>query len=181
MPVVNELDGTISHLGRVLDKTRESSFRETDYYAIVWNDDAHEPDRVRYNTTAFAGSHLAEIDADDDVRTYFEWHKHMTRIRTVAYSAVEDAREVVRGKRVETPDGPGDVFWIGASKFPPYSDRVGVKLDDGGKGFFDASKVTVAESYVDEMLDRRVEEYGPDAEILRAEIDHYRETGEILP
>lgn len=147
-----------SFAGCVLGEYERNGRDDSDFYAIVWDEDKREVRSFEYNSTRYAGGGSATVDATPEViaksREFYR-----PRIRSLFLSrAMADAKQlrkddhvvVVKGRKV--PKGTtGIVFWIGESSSFGYGQkaslRIGVRRDDGDPNFFiESTNLEVAES-----------------------------------
>jgi hypothetical protein len=90
-----------SHKGLVLE-TREYNMRDdSDFYAIVWNPEKQEPERVNYaSTRGWTYPNSATVDATPDVRAAYEAYQARQEQAARDRRARSDAMTPTKGKRV---------------------------------------------------------------------------------
>lgn len=135
--------------GRVLSLREQNYFHDSDWYAVVWDDETEAPRDVLYATTRGAtDENSASVDATDAVRAKYEaWRRHQAQLRAEAVAARE-LRTVRRGKRVRVVGGRkvplgtvGVVTWIGEGIRG--RERVGLTDERGEVWWTDARNVEV--------------------------------------
>jgi len=149
-----------THTGLVLELRERNGYDDSDFYAVVWNPEKGETERVEYaSTRGWTYPNGATVDATPEVLAAYEaWiEKRNAEARRLA--AEEAARRpevgrtvrVVKGRKVKVGE-VGEVFWYGRDKFErryytpsfvPPKMRVGVKLASGEKVFTAADNVEV--------------------------------------
>lgn len=127
-------------VGCTLDKFERNGYEDSDFYAVVWDEDSQKIAYVEYDTTRAPGCGYAKIDATGDVlRKAYRYYKNEAKVRfdrfQNPYLAKEvrkgDTVSVVRGRKI--PKGTSaTVFWIG-ERYNYYSykneKRVGIEFD----------------------------------------------------
>lgn len=120
--------------GLVLAAYEQNGYDDSDFYALVWNEEKQEIEHVRYATTrGWSYPCNAWIDATPEV---IEKARESRRpaIKSMFYSNAEKkAKEIQKGKTVKVVRGrkvpkgtEGEVFWYGSTAFG-YS--VGIMYD----------------------------------------------------
>ena len=112
--------------GCVLDWYERNGAWDSDWYAVVWDDEKGKVDHVEYDTTRAGGGGWCKIDATPDVyRKVYRYYYDCVRKNFDEHVKIDEAREVkkgdtavvVRGRKV--PKGTvGEVFWIGEVQNP---------------------------------------------------------------
>jgi hypothetical protein len=109
-----------THVGLVLETREWNGYDDSDFYAIVWNEEKGESERVDYaSTRGWTYPNGAKVDATPEVREKYE--AYMRRLRDAARQAAadEEARRPCRGKQVKVVRGrkhygqTGRIFWQG--------------------------------------------------------------------
>jgi hypothetical protein len=135
-----------THAGLCLSTSEENGYDDSDFYALVWNEEKGAPEKVMYASTRFwSYPCVVSIDATPEVRAKFEawWDEQQREIRRArqAREAAEPRKgktiRVVRGRKV--PIGTtGVCIWRGQGKaFTWYQarngapERVGLKTENG--------------------------------------------------
>lgn len=140
-------------VGCVLDQYEHNGRDDSDWYAIVWDDNEKRIREVEYDTTRAAGGGWAQIDATEEtLRKVYNYYREIGRsmFDTTTNPAQAkkvrkgDTVKVIRGRKV--PKGTvGKVFWVG-SRYNCYThedeDRVGIEVN-GEKMFLPAEYVEV--------------------------------------
>lgn len=144
-----------THVGLVLE-TREWNGRDdSDFYAVCWNHDKGEPERVEYATTrGWTYPNSAHVDATPEVVAAWEaWSRACQAARETARLETE-RRTPARGKTLKVVKGRkvpvgtvGECTWYGeGKKFGYYGStpmRVGLRTLDGTVHWTDAKNVEV--------------------------------------
>lgn len=132
------------YVGCVLE-TRERNYHDdSDFYAIVWNEERQEITTEEYATTRFGGGGSASIDATDEVKAKASAWLKKWMIEHIRRESEENAGRVAKGKRVRVVRGrkvpigtEGVVIWYEHVKYSYHSSqyRAGIRLDDGSVVF----------------------------------------------
>jgi len=143
-----------THEGRVLELREWNMRDDSDFYAVVWNDEKNEPERVDYaSTRGWTYPNGAAVDATPEV---VEKYKAYLKARDEAARALAWAREAktpkagrraktarnVRGKNAIEAGVAGTIFWVGKD-FYGKGMRVGFEADDGRKVFLAGNALEV--------------------------------------
>ena len=122
---------------------------DSDFVAVVWDDEAQDIKNVTYATTRGWTYHNgAEVDASDEViERAFEVATESAR--SGAYAALlEDRMRVEHGAQVRVERGrkvplgtEGKVFWTGPDRYRPREMRIGLVTEDGERHFTAARNV----------------------------------------
>ena len=141
-----------THIGVVLECREYNGRDDSDFYAIVWNDEKECTERVEYATTrGWTYPNGASVDATPEVVAKWEaWSRKCQEARRVAYEAQEAATpthgktvKVVKGRKV--PIGTvGEVYWSGKCQYSGNL-RLGIRLTNGDKVFTAGSNVVVVQ------------------------------------
>lgn len=160
----------VTYEGKVL-ATRERNFHDdSDFYALVWDDETGTIKEVEYATTrGWTYANGASVDATPDVIDKANAYARRLFLSDLKDRAVAAARKVAKGKRVKVVNGrkvakgtEGTVFWVGPGRAYSYyaakygvPDRVGFKTDDGVTHWTAASnlEVTDAEDWLADLSD----------------------------
>jgi hypothetical protein len=131
--------------GAVLDTGEMNGRDDSDFYAVVWDEEMGQVRRVEYaSTRGWCYPNSATIDATDEVKEKASrWIERSYLRPTLLLSAERKAKEVTKGRRVRVTRGrkvehgtEGEVFWMGAptayspSRWAVKSTRIGIALDD---------------------------------------------------
>ena len=131
---------TPEYEGCVLDWYEHNGYDDSDWYALCWNEEKQQIDKVLYETTRCGCSGRAEIDATPDVlRKVYRYWKNIGRALFDSESnptqakkpRVGDTVRVIGGRKVKKGT-EGKVFWTGTCR-NPYSrcteNRLGIEVD----------------------------------------------------
>lgn len=130
-----------SYVGRVLETYEENGYHDSDFYAVVWDDETNSILHKQYATTRFySNGYGAKVDATPEVIAKATAERKARFLKSAIEKDEETAKTVAKGKMVEINRGRknrgiiGEVFWVGnPEKFSYYSKEhrsVGIKLDD---------------------------------------------------
>ena len=130
-----------SYVGRVLETYEENGYNDSDFYAVVWDDETESIIHKQYATTRFySNGYGAKIDATPEVIAKATAERKARFLKSAIEKDEETAKTVAKGKMVEINRGRknrgiiGEVFWVGnPEKFSYYAKEhrsVGIKLDD---------------------------------------------------
>jgi len=137
-----------SYVGRVLETYEENGYHDSDFYAVVWDDETESIIHKQYATTRFySNGYGAKVDATEEVVAKATAERKARFLESAIEADEETAKTVAKGKTVEINRGRknrgviGEVFWVGnPEKFSYYAKEhrsVGIKLnnekDDNGK------------------------------------------------
>ena len=130
-----------SYVGRVLETYEENGYNDSDFYAVVWDDETESILHKQYATTRFySNGYGAKIDATPEIIEKATAERKARFLKSAIEKDEETAKTVAKGKMVEINRGRknrgiiGEVFWVGnPDKFSYYAKEhrsVGIKLDD---------------------------------------------------
>ena len=137
-----------TYVGKVLETYEENGRDDSDFYAVVWDDETNCLRHKLYATTRFySNGYGAKVDATEEVVAKATAERKERFLQSEVEKDEEKAKTVAKGKKVEVVSGRknrgaiGEVFWVGnPEKFSYYSKEhrsVGIKLnderDDNGK------------------------------------------------
>lgn len=130
----------VQYEGCVLSTYERNGYHDSDFYAVVWDEEKQAVTEVEYDTTRCGDGGYAKVDATMDVlRKVYRYYWKLGRARFDKYTNPQMAKDfgkgdkvvVVRGRKI--PQGTvGTVFWIGTKyNFYNYRDeeRVGIEVD----------------------------------------------------
>tara|TARA_B100001057_G_scaffold279643_1_gene280006 strand:- start:426 stop:1046 length:621 start_codon:yes stop_codon:yes gene_type:complete len=130
-----------TYVGRVLETYEENGYNDSDFYAIVWDDETESILHKQFATTRFySNGYGAKIDATPEIIEKATAERKTRFLKSAIEKDAETAKTVAKGKMVEINRGRknrgiiGEVFWVGSpDKFSYYAKEhrsVGIKLDD---------------------------------------------------
>ena len=130
-----------TYVGRVLETYEENGYNDSDFYAIVWDDETNSLIHKQFATTRFySNGYGAKIDATPEIIEKATAERKTRFLKSAIEKDEETAKTVAKGKMVEINRGRknrgiiGEVFWVGnPDKFSYYAKEhrsVGIKLDD---------------------------------------------------
>ena len=130
-----------SYVGRVLETYEENGYHDSDFYAVVWDDETESIIHKQYATTRFySNGYGAKIDATPEIIEKATAERKNRFLKSAIENDEEKAKTITKGKMVEINRGRknrgiiGEVFWVGnPDKFSYYAKEhrsVGIKLDD---------------------------------------------------
>lgn len=128
------------YVGCVLNTYEHNGYDDSDWYAVVWDEETKSVIEIEYDTTRAGGGGWAEVDATEDtLRKAYRYYKHIgkalfdlkTNISQAKKVNKGDTVRVIRGRKI--PKGTeATVFWTG-SRLNIYSyreeERVGIEFD----------------------------------------------------
>ena len=151
-----------THKGLVLSLGEYNGRDDSDFYAVVWNEETGHTERIVYaSTRGWTYPNGAAVDATDEVKAKYAARCEKITAELRAKRAAEKAAEPTKGKRAKTVRAvkgknaieagvTGTIFWLGMDRFAPRAVygvapkmRVGFEADDGRKVFLPASAVEV--------------------------------------
>ena len=133
---------------RVLEVYEDNGYNDSDFYAVVWDDEQNCLIHKQYATTRFySEGYGAKVDATPEIIEKANAEKAKYFLKYAIENDLENAKSVKIGKKVEVTRGRknrgtiGEVFWVGRpEKFSYHSKEyraIGIKLnderDDNGK------------------------------------------------
>ena len=133
-----------SHQGLVLETREINGHDDSDFYAVVWNEEKGDVERVTYaSTRGWTYPNGAAVDATPEVVAKYQ---ALVARREAEARALAAAREAatptvgkavrfvrsVRGKHATEQGASGTVFWFGKDSYDRFGRkfRIGVKLAD---------------------------------------------------
>jgi hypothetical protein len=130
-----------TYVGRVLETYEENGYNDSDFYAIVWDDETNSLIHKQFATTRFySNGYGATIDATPEIIEKATAERKNRFLKSAIEADEETAKTVAKGKMVEINRGRknrgiiGEVFWVGnPDKFSYYAKEhrsIGIKLDD---------------------------------------------------
>lgn len=138
----------ILYEGKVLTTRERNGYDDSDWYAVVWDEQQQRLKTYEYATTRFGGSGSAGVDATDEVKAkaaawLHDWvldlwlEANATQTREVK---VEREVEVVSGRKA--PQGTrGIVQWVGKGNYG--RDRARIHEENGTEHWLDACHLRV--------------------------------------
>jgi hypothetical protein len=124
-----------SHVGLVLSKGENNGYHDSDFWALVWNDEQGKPERIEYaSTRGWSYPNTATVDATPEVLAKYKAYLaeqqrqgQVERERCAAATPTKGKRvRVVKGRKV--PVGTiGTVFWYGQAREFGFAPRNGYK------------------------------------------------------
>ena len=130
-----------TYVGRVLETYEENGYNDSDFYAVVWDDETNSLIHTQFATTRFySNGYGAKIDATPEIVEKATAERKNRFLKSAIENDEEKAKTITKGKMVEINRGRknrgiiGEVFWVGnPEKFSYYAKEhrsVGIKLDD---------------------------------------------------
>jgi hypothetical protein len=144
-----------THVGVVLSTGEHNYHDDSDFYALIWDEDTQSVREVEYaSTRGWTYPNGAWVDATDEVKAKADAYYEGIALRNWKLDNEKQAKFPTKGKVVKvvkgrkTPVGTtGDVIWSGEGRRygyygkTPY--RVGIKAADGVVHWTDADNVEV--------------------------------------
>ncbi len=180
-----------SYVGAVLETRERNGYDDSDFYAVVFDEDSGTIKNVDYATTrGWTYLNGATVDATPDVIAKASAYASKLRLEDLKARAAADARKPAVGKTVKVVKGRkvplgtvGEVFWAGEGRSfrpaPRYKTgawsmkgalRLGIKTADGAKYFLAATNVEVVdpEDWLPDLSDLEARAAGTDPSYLVA-------------
>jgi hypothetical protein len=135
-----QINGNVSYAGRVLETYEENHYDDSDFCALVWDDDENKIKRIEYDTTRFGGRGYANVDATPEVMHKARRYMFRFHCRKIGKEIADDALNPGKGKLVRIDRGRkykgkiGIVFWIGVNQYASqYNQKynIGVRTESG--------------------------------------------------
>jgi hypothetical protein len=156
--MITHKDGTISHIGLVLDIRETESFSMDSYtkrvFAIVYNEETQETEEI-----TLAGVYIDSVWKDKDATIDApQALKDLVKAKEQAKIDAIEARTIRKGKKIQVNGGRkykglvGVVFWEGQCKFNRHKTNLGVKTSDGQTFFVDKYFCEVYRSELEKVL-----------------------------
>jgi hypothetical protein len=140
----------ISHIGKVLEEGEINGRDDSDFYAVVWDDETGGTKRITYaSTRGWTYPNSCTVDATDEIRAKYNELMENARKINLARRLREEAMRPAIGKMVRVVKGrkvpvgeTGSIFWFGADNYNRGKMRVGIKIGEE-KVFTSADNVEV--------------------------------------
>lgn len=169
-----------SYKGCVLATRERNGYDDSDFYAVVWDEEAQICRSVEYATTRFyTYGNYAEIDATPEAIAKAQVWLRKWAVMRLESEAANKARKPSIGKTVKVIKGrklaigtTGRIFWAQEQRSQygtwHYGWRYGIELVDGSRTFVDGKNVEVDHP----------EDYLPDYAYILAQADCYSKSGQ---
>jgi hypothetical protein len=145
--------------GRVLCEYEKNGYNDSDFFAVVWNDETDSIKVIEYGSTRHGGYYGCSIDATPEtIAKAKEWKANVLAAekfeKDLLISGLAEKGKLAtvanaKGKNARFNGMQGVVFWEGVDKFAPHylakygaNRRVGLEFD-GEKAFFSGEEVHV--------------------------------------
>lgn len=149
-------EGVKTYIGRVLTEYENNGSSDSDFFAVVWDDEADSIKVVEYGSTRHGGSYGCDIDATAEVIAKAKAYKaevsaeYSARFEYLAGGLAENGKSAtiagVKGKNARFNNFQGVIFWVGGDNYAPrYKKdalRIGIEID-GEKVFLSGANVFV--------------------------------------
>ena len=162
-----------THVGKVISLREHNGYSDSDYYALVWNDETNSTEEIEYATTrGWTYPNGASVDATEEVKAkYDKFTKEVNEKRRATYLVelnkmpeIGDTIKIVKGRKIAI-DTVAEVFWVGQDKFyresrysSPYSYLlgyiytpekwcIGIRLLDGTRLFTNAKNLEIVKKF----------------------------------
>ena len=135
--------GKVSFVGAVLDTGEMNGYNDSDFYAVVWDEERQTIHRVEYDSTRYAGGGSAVIDATDEVKEKASAYVYKELLELWNRKNEETSKIPIKGNRVRVVSGrkvkigtEGILFWLdfprrhSPSHWAPTSQKVGIALSE---------------------------------------------------
>lgn len=149
-------EGVKTYIGRVLTEYEKNGYNDSDFFAIVWDDETDTIKTIEYGSTRHGGSYGCDIDATPEVIAKAKAYKSGVEAGDradfdyLAGGIAEKGKTAtvanVKGKNARFNNFQGVIFWVGGDKYAPHYEkdalRIGIEIN-GEKVFFSGSNVFV--------------------------------------
>jgi hypothetical protein len=147
------IDGVEKYKGAVLAMYERNGYHDSDFFAVVWNQDSQSVIGVEYGTTRFGNGGYADVDATPEVIDLAKQYKktvetrHENQLQALRNKLMAPGITVQvklsRGKNKHLDGSLGTVFWVG-NGYAKHSIRVGVEVS-GERIFVDSKNLLAIE------------------------------------
>lgn len=123
LQIYNSNENTpVLYTGRVIMTRERNSYHDSDFYAVVWDDETESLKNVDYHTTRGASTGWAKVDATPEVLEKYEIYKKAVKDFYREVDMLEESLENRKGDFVNITRGKekgksGEVFWIGTCNY----------------------------------------------------------------
>lgn len=130
-----------THIGLVLSTGENNGYDDSDFYAIVWDDEKGQPERIVYaSTRGWSYPNNATVDATEEIKAKYEAWSSASIARQRASKVAQELATPHVGKTVEITGGrklsigtQAIVGWYGRDRFDRSGQyRRGPTLNDVG-------------------------------------------------
>jgi len=128
-----------SYVGAVLDDREENGYHDSDFYAVVWDEDESKLKKVVYNSTRYAGGGSCTIDATPDTLEKARNWLTSWAIEFLQNKHTKDSTTPVCGRKVRVVKGrkvpkgtEGILFWMDAT--PQHYTKIGIATSEEKDG-----------------------------------------------
>jgi len=135
--------------GLVILTGEHNYYDDSDFFVIYWDEATQTPKEAGYaSTRGWTYPNHAEVDATPEIlEKYHDYHDRLAEQKREAYRKAKEAEPSV-GKRVKITrgkyhDNEGEVVWFGPDKYRRSGMVVGVRFQNGEKGFTPAKNVII--------------------------------------
>lgn len=149
-------EGVKTYIGRVLTEYENNGSSDSDFFAIVWDDEAETIKAVEYGSTRHGGRYACDIDATPEVIAKAKAYKaevdagYSADLNYLVNALADKGKTAtiagVKGKNSRFNNYQGVIFWVGGDNYAPrYKKdalRIGIEID-GEKVFLSGSHVFV--------------------------------------
>lgn len=147
------INGVQKYQGAVISLYERNQYHDSDFFAIVWDQNSQSVRSVEYGTTRFGSGGYADIDATPEVISMAKKYKSLVNQRheqqlqlirnKLMAIGITVQIKLSRGKNKRFNDCLGTVFWFG-NGYARHSIRVGVEVL-GEKIFLDSKNLLAIE------------------------------------
>ena len=129
---------TIAHVGTTLSTYEVNGYHDSDWYAVVYNEQTGKLDHVEFATTRFPCNAECKVDATPEIAQKAlkvmteQILKGLIARKEKELSAVNVGSQVLISKGRTAKGKTGEIFWIGGEQRYGYNTvrKVGVKFSD---------------------------------------------------
>lgn len=145
-----------SYVGATLGEYERNGRDDSDFYAIVWDEEKQKVRSFEYNSTRYAGGGNCVVDATPEVLAKAKAYYKPLVAENIRKASEIEAKKIHKGDRVRVVKGrkvkigtEGTLFWVGDTRSftrgGTVSTRVGIKTDDGETFFLESTNLEVVE------------------------------------
>lgn len=150
-------NGVISHIGATIRLEERNGYSDSDFFAIVWDEETQTVKKIMYDTTRMGGSGSAKIDVTSDNlkkaniyiarQSYYENLKkgYLKDLKVGNLALVIGGRKVKKGLQVRILD-------IKENQFDRFNKSVLVELSDSQKIWTYEKNLKVVDLTINEKI-----------------------------
>lgn len=147
--------------GCVLGEYERTGYNDSDFYAIVWDEEKQVVRSFQYNSTRYAGGGNCQVDATPEVLVKARAYYKPLILATLRKSAEMEAKKLRKGDQVVVVKGKvakgfeGRLVWIAYNG--PLSHRCTLESDHGVRVWIESTNLEIIESMWKSRMPSEVE------------------------